>query len=49
MTRHWEPGTQYNYGDVVEYQGQHYKIIQAHRSQVCITSFVRSPVLIILG
>ncbi|KAI5889742.1 carbohydrate-binding module family 12 protein [Schizophyllum commune H4-8] len=33
MTRHWEPGTQYNYGDVVEYQGQHYKIIQPHRSQ----------------
>lgn len=33
MTRHWEPGTQYNFGDVVEYQGQHYKIIQPHRSQ----------------
>ncbi|KAH8915322.1 carbohydrate-binding module family 12 protein [Atractiella rhizophila] len=28
-----EPGTQYNYGDVVEYEGHRYKIIQPHRSQ----------------
>ncbi|KAL1748613.1 carbohydrate-binding module family 12 protein [Schizophyllum fasciatum] len=33
MTRCWEPGTQYNSGDVVEYQGRHYRIIQPHRSQ----------------
>ncbi|KAH9998469.1 hypothetical protein BJV74DRAFT_824671 [Russula compacta] len=29
----WEPGTQYNYGDIVEYQGARYKIIQPHTSQ----------------
>ncbi|KAI0298523.1 hypothetical protein BC826DRAFT_906993 [Russula brevipes] len=29
----WEPGTQYNYGDIVEYEGARYKIIQPHRSQ----------------
>jgi hypothetical protein len=29
----WEPGTQYNYGDVVEFEGQCYKIVQPHRSQ----------------
>ena len=23
MTQYWEPGTEYNYGDVVEYQGDH--------------------------
>ncbi|KAJ3483283.1 hypothetical protein NLI96_g6428 [Meripilus lineatus] len=33
MTAGWEPGTQYNYGDVVSYQGHRYKIIQPHRSQ----------------
>ncbi|KAJ3516540.1 hypothetical protein NLJ89_g1050 [Agrocybe chaxingu] len=33
MTRCWEPGTQYNYDDVVDYQGHRYKIIQPHRSQ----------------
>ncbi|KAF8659218.1 hypothetical protein AX16_001879 [Volvariella volvacea WC 439] len=33
MVRRWEPGTQYNYDDVVEYQGSKYKIIQPHRSQ----------------
>lgn len=33
MTRAWEPGTQYNYNDVVEYCGHEYKIIQPHRSQ----------------
>ncbi|KAF5351874.1 hypothetical protein D9756_007414 [Leucocoprinus leucothites] len=33
MTQYWEPGTQYNYGDVVEYEGDFYKIIQPHRSQ----------------
>jgi len=33
MVQGWEPGTQYNYNDVVEYQGSHYKIIQPHRSQ----------------
>ncbi|KAI0035864.1 carbohydrate-binding module family 12 protein, partial [Vararia minispora EC-137] len=29
----WEPGTQYNPGDIVEYEGHRYKIIQAHLSQ----------------
>jgi len=29
----WEPGTPYTYGDIVEYQGHRYKIIQAHTSQ----------------
>ncbi|EAU91343.1 hypothetical protein CC1G_07378 [Coprinopsis cinerea okayama7 len=33
MTRGWEPGTQYNHGDVVSYNGSNYKIIQPHRSQ----------------
>ncbi|RDB25306.1 hypothetical protein Hypma_008056 [Hypsizygus marmoreus] len=33
MTRYWEPGTQYNHGDVVEYDGHRYKIIQPHFSQ----------------
>jgi len=33
MTQYWEPGTQYNDGDVVEYEGSRYKIIQPHRSQ----------------
>lgn len=33
MVSQWEPGTQYNIGDVVEYQGHRYKIIQPHRSQ----------------
>ncbi|KAI8827136.1 uncharacterized protein EV422DRAFT_512791 [Fimicolochytrium jonesii] len=33
MTQGWEPGCQYAIGDVVEYKGHHYKIIQAHRSQ----------------
>jgi hypothetical protein len=30
---HWEPGTQYNLGDKVKYEGHRYKIIQPHRSQ----------------
>jgi len=30
---YWEPGTQYNYGDVVQYEGHRYKIVQPHRSQ----------------
>lgn len=33
MTQLWEPGTQYNLNDVVEYEGHRYKIIQPHRSQ----------------
>ncbi|KDQ57662.1 carbohydrate-binding module family 12 protein [Jaapia argillacea MUCL 33604] len=33
MVACWEPGTQYNLGDVVEYEGHQYKIIQPHRSQ----------------
>ncbi|EEB91288.1 hypothetical protein MPER_10379, partial [Moniliophthora perniciosa FA553] len=33
MTRYWEPGTSYGHGDVVEYQGHRYKIIQPHNSQ----------------
>ncbi|KAF8800973.1 carbohydrate-binding module family 12 protein [Phlegmacium glaucopus] len=31
--QYWEPGTQYNYGDVVQYEGHRYKIIQPHFSQ----------------
>ncbi|KAI0071721.1 carbohydrate-binding module family 12 protein [Panus rudis PR-1116 ss-1] len=33
MVQYWEPGTQYDYGAVVEYEGHKYKIIQPHRSQ----------------
>jgi hypothetical protein len=33
MTQYWEPGTQYNLGDIVQYNGHRYKIIQAHSSQ----------------
>ncbi|KAI6134605.1 carbohydrate-binding module family 12 protein [Pisolithus thermaeus] len=33
MAPQWEPGTMYNYGDVVTYAGEQYKIIQPHRSQ----------------
>ncbi|TFK75337.1 hypothetical protein BDN72DRAFT_512984 [Pluteus cervinus] len=33
MVQYWEPGTQYDYNDVVEYNGARYKIIQPHRSQ----------------
>ncbi|KAF8157810.1 hypothetical protein B0H34DRAFT_782560 [Crassisporium funariophilum] len=33
MTQCWEPGTQYNPGDVVDYEGHCYKNIQGHRSQ----------------
>ncbi|KAJ7594728.1 carbohydrate-binding module family 12 protein [Mycena floridula] len=33
MTQYWEPGTQYNTGDIVEFEGHRYKIIQPHRSQ----------------
>ncbi|KAG7446459.1 carbohydrate-binding module family 12 protein [Guyanagaster necrorhizus] len=33
MTQYWEPGTQYGYGDVVQYNGHRYKIIQSHLSQ----------------
>ncbi|KAI0321187.1 hypothetical protein OF83DRAFT_1161971 [Amylostereum chailletii] len=33
MVQTWEPGTSYGYGDVVEYEGARYKIIQPHRSQ----------------
>jgi len=33
MVSCWEPGTQYDYGCVVEYCGAQYKIIQPHRSQ----------------
>ncbi|KIY65687.1 carbohydrate-binding module family 12 protein [Cylindrobasidium torrendii FP15055 ss-10] len=33
MTNHWQPGTQYGYGDVVSYQGHNYKIIQPHLAQ----------------
>ncbi|GLB37266.1 putative protein of unknown function (DUF3421) [Lyophyllum shimeji] len=33
MTQCWEPGVQYNHGDVVSYEGHRYKIIQPHRSQ----------------
>ncbi|KDQ21376.1 carbohydrate-binding module family 12 protein, partial [Botryobasidium botryosum FD-172 SS1] len=33
MTQSWQPGTWYNLGSEVEYQGAKYRIIQAHRSQ----------------
>jgi len=33
MVSYWEPGTQYDFGDVVEYEHNTYKIIQPHRSQ----------------
>ncbi|KAF5370685.1 hypothetical protein D9758_002081 [Tetrapyrgos nigripes] len=33
MTPYWEPGTAYNHGDVVEYQGHRYKIVIPHTSQ----------------
>ena len=35
MTRYWEPGVAYSTGEVLEYQGQRYKVIQGHSSQVC--------------
>jgi hypothetical protein len=31
---YWEPGTAYNHGDVVEYEGHRYKIVIPHTSQV---------------
>jgi len=34
MVSSWEPGTQYDYGAVVEYENNTYKIIQPHFSQV---------------
>lgn len=33
MSAEWSPGTQYNLGDVVQYGGHRYKIIQPHFSQ----------------
>ncbi|KAF9227291.1 carbohydrate-binding module family 12 protein [Gyrodon lividus] len=33
MAPRWQPGEEYNYGDVVEYEEVDYKIIQPHRSQ----------------
>ncbi|KAH7926685.1 carbohydrate-binding module family 12 protein [Leucogyrophana mollusca] len=33
MVELWQPGTQYDLGSVVIYEGAEYKIIQAHRSQ----------------
>jgi hypothetical protein len=33
MPAYWEPGTNYTYGDVVEFEGHKYKIIQPHSSQ----------------
>jgi len=33
MVSRWEPGTQYEYGAVVEYHSVAYKIVQPHRSQ----------------
>ncbi|KIL68915.1 carbohydrate-binding module family 12 protein [Amanita muscaria Koide BX008] len=33
MVQNWEPGTQYQYGDAVLFEGHKYKIIQPHRSQ----------------
>ncbi|KAF9241652.1 carbohydrate-binding module family 12 protein [Melanogaster broomeanus] len=33
MAPRWQPGEEYNYGDVVEFEDVDYKIIQPHRSQ----------------
>ncbi|KAI0266731.1 carbohydrate-binding module family 12 protein [Gloeopeniophorella convolvens] len=33
MVQGWEPGTAYGYGDIVEFDGARYKIIQPHTSQ----------------
>ncbi|THG95651.1 hypothetical protein EW026_g6045 [Hermanssonia centrifuga] len=33
MVYQWEPETQYNNGDVVEFEGHQYQIVQPHRSQ----------------
>jgi len=33
MTAEWEPGTSYDFGDIVVFEGARYKIIQPHRSQ----------------
>ena len=38
MTRRWEPGVSYSVGEVLEYQGQRYKVIQGHFSQVSVLS-----------
>jgi len=38
MTRHWEPGVSYSTGEILEYQGQRYKVIQGHSSQVSTLS-----------
>ncbi|KAI0790673.1 hypothetical protein C8Q75DRAFT_806071 [Abortiporus biennis] len=43
MAYHWEPETQYNIGDVVEYEGHRYKIVQPHRSQADWTPPVVPP------
>ena len=42
MTRRWEPGVAYSAGEVVEYQGQRYKVIQGHSSLVCVHSWSTS-------
>jgi len=33
MAPRWQPGEEYNNGDVVQYEGVEYKIVQSHRSQ----------------
>jgi len=33
MTRHWESGVSYSVGEILEYQGRRYKVIQGHSSQ----------------
>ncbi|KAL4253455.1 hypothetical protein ABKN59_002090 [Abortiporus biennis] len=43
MAYHWEPETQYNIGDVVEYESHRYKIVQPHRSQADWTPPVVPP------
>jgi len=49
MVWQWEPGTRYDYGCVVEYEGHQYKIIQPHQSQsdwtppVCPALWGRCP------
>jgi hypothetical protein len=48
MTRYWEPGVSYNAGEVLEHQGQSYKVIQGHPSQVSALS-VRNSTFILLS
>ncbi|CAB0635986.1 hypothetical protein D9B38_07300 [Corynebacterium diphtheriae] len=37
----WEPGTYYNPGDVVEYEGRAYRCTQIHKSNAGYTPYAR--------